>query len=228
MFFAIIGDMVASKQLPNRTEAQERLRTALEDVNWQYQDDIASDFMITLGDEFQGLLRTGEHFLELIDRIQCQIYPLRMRFGIGIGAMSTPIFRESSIGSDGPAYWAARKAISYIHDKNDYGNAKIRVEKQEVEGDEQEQLLKLVNASLKLCDRYENAWTESQQKFVRDVLLQYQYGQQGEYNQREIARKLGISPQLTNNKMKHTGLATYVEMRRSIQNMLQREWGDEE
>ena len=134
----------------------------------------------------------------------------------------------SNLSADGPAYWAARKAISYIHDKNDYGNAKIRVEKQEVEGDEQEQLLKLVNASLKLCDRYENAWTESQQKFVRDVLLQYQYGQQEEYNQREIARKLGISPQLTNNKMKHTGLVTYVEMRRSIQNMLQREWGDEE
>lgn len=43
--------------------------------------------------------------------------PYQVRFGIGVGKILTDINPELSIGADGPAYWHARKAINYIHQK---------------------------------------------------------------------------------------------------------------
>ncbi len=53
-YFAIIGDIKASKGLSGREEAQEKLKKILKYVNEVYQNNIAAKFLITLGDEFQG------------------------------------------------------------------------------------------------------------------------------------------------------------------------------
>ena len=59
MYYALIGDMVASKKLSpeERWQAQERLASALKIINGEFADTIAADFLITLGDEFQGLMK---------------------------------------------------------------------------------------------------------------------------------------------------------------------------
>lgn len=43
------------------------------------------------------------------------MYPVRLRFGIGFGEISTNIFCEAAIGTDGPAYYEARKMIEKLH-----------------------------------------------------------------------------------------------------------------
>ena len=60
--------------------------------------------MITLGDEFQGLLEITVSILEIIKYIQREIYPIKLRFGVGIGNVSTLINHEAAIGADGPAF----------------------------------------------------------------------------------------------------------------------------
>lgn len=78
---------------------------------------MAAKFLITLGDEFQGLLVKPNHLLEIIDDIQREIYPVRLRFGVGIGKITTQISPEAAIGSDGPAFYAARNIIESIHEQ---------------------------------------------------------------------------------------------------------------
>ncbi|MGB4438298.1 MAG: SatD family protein, partial [Sedimentibacter sp.] len=56
-YIAIIGDIVNSKKIDNRNDVQIKLKSLLKRIDEKYTDDIASDFMITLGDEFQGLLK---------------------------------------------------------------------------------------------------------------------------------------------------------------------------
>jgi len=63
MYFAIIGDIVESKKILNRNEAQEKLNHILKDINIEYERNIAAKFIITLGDEFQGLLSNPIHLL---------------------------------------------------------------------------------------------------------------------------------------------------------------------
>lgn len=224
MYFAIIGDIIASKMILNRSEVQNHLKKVLDQVNEEYKSDIASRFSITLGDEFQGLLHSAEHLFELLDMIQFQLYPTKIRFGIGVGDMNTEIIQETSMGSDGPAYWSARTAIEKIHEKNDYGNSKMLMQKYNA-STEEEVLLDAVNKTLKLCDRYANSWTKSQYEFVRKIIVAYRYGDNGEYNQRELAQKLEISPQLVNSKVKNTGISVYVNTKCGLENVLKEKWG---
>src|SRR3989440_8538905 len=55
---ALIGDMVGSRELlpSRRPKIQERFREFIQYLNKKYAKDILAKFVITLGDEFQGLL----------------------------------------------------------------------------------------------------------------------------------------------------------------------------
>lgn len=42
--------------------------------------------------------------MEIITEIESVLYPVNIRFGVGIGKITTEINRELSIGADGPGY----------------------------------------------------------------------------------------------------------------------------
>ncbi|RSJ92186.1 hypothetical protein D8792_02935 [Streptococcus cristatus] len=126
LYIALIGDLIESKQLKNRKQAQKDLQDMMAVLNQDYQDYLVSPFTITTGDEFQALLRPNSEVMRLIDQIALG-FPHPIRFGLGLGEIVTDINREQSIGSDGPAYWKARAAIEAIHEKNDYGSSRIAV-----------------------------------------------------------------------------------------------------
>lgn len=229
MYFAIIGDIVNSKKLTNRWIIQKELKEVLDLVNTDYKEYLVSMFSITLGDEFQGLFKNADKLLQVMDIIRCKMHPVELRFGIGIGNMNTKIIHDTSMGSDGPAYWAAREAINYIHDNNDYGYSQMYIsfyQNDRSENNYHNQLIEILNSTLCLCDRIKNSWTSSQYNFVREVFLEYRYGNNGEYCQTEIADALGVSRQMVNSKMKNTGLTSYVKAKRSVEKMLQKQWGN--
>lgn len=53
------------------------------------------------------------HLIDLINHHM----DIPIRFGVGVGSILTDINPDISIGADGPAYWHAREAIRYIHQK---------------------------------------------------------------------------------------------------------------
>ena len=83
MYYAIIGDIKNSKEIDNRYEVQNKLKKILDDINLKYKADIKANFLITLGDEFQGLLNSPAFALEIVKYIQRELYPVKLRFGIG-------------------------------------------------------------------------------------------------------------------------------------------------
>ena len=116
-YYAIIGDIKRSKKIENRCEIQEKLKKILDNVNSIYNNDISAKFLITLGDEFQGLLEITAPILEIIKYIQREIYPIKLRFGVGIGNVSTLINHEAAIGADGPAFYAASEMIEFLREQ---------------------------------------------------------------------------------------------------------------
>lgn len=83
-YIAIIGDIKNSKKIEDRNRVQKKLNEILNDINEKYQDDISAKFIITLGDEFQGLLGDGKNVIEIIEEIQWKMHPVEIRFGIGM------------------------------------------------------------------------------------------------------------------------------------------------
>ena len=116
-FAAVIGDIKDSRHLENRKEVQVHLQEILDRLNEKYKDHIVSKFLITLGDEFQGLLCGGEHILDMVNEIRMEMYPVRLRFGIGFGQITTDIKSEMALGADGPGYYRAREAVELLKER---------------------------------------------------------------------------------------------------------------
>ncbi len=55
-YVAVIGDIRRSRHIAERGLLQEQLETALGGANERFAADVAAGFVLTLGDEFQGLL----------------------------------------------------------------------------------------------------------------------------------------------------------------------------
>ena len=66
-------------------------------INQSYDDIIAANFIISLGDEFQGLLCQQEKVFEIINDIEMNMFPIKIRFGIGVGKIDTDILKKQHI-----------------------------------------------------------------------------------------------------------------------------------
>ena len=134
-YVAIIGDVRDSRLLENRGAVQEQLKSVLTKINRLYAEDISAKFMITLGDEFQGLLGAGKNAIQIVEYIQREMYPVEIRFGLGIGEITTEINAEMAIGADGPGYYCARNAIEYLKDNEGRKRNVVCDVRIEIEGD---------------------------------------------------------------------------------------------
>jgi hypothetical protein len=218
MYIAIIGDLIKSKEIKSRAEVQSKLRLTLDNVNRTFASSIASDFTITLGDEFQGVLNHGTAILEMIDRIKFEMKPVEIRFGIGLGDIVTEIDRNQSLGADGPAYWNAREAILNVEENNDYDTSKVYIV-----GIKETQWLNVVNESLRMCDYLESKWRESQAEFMH--LMIKNYGYDIDIKQKNISLNFNMSSQMVNKKIQNTGYYHYVRLKRAIGSMIESEMG---
>lgn len=109
-YLAIIGEVVGSREVEDRRNLQQRLRVAVDRANRLYTDSITAGFVLTIGDEFQGLLKDVEGVDKLLADIRASVHPIELRFGLGIGGLDTPL-ENVALGMDGPCFHRARTAI---------------------------------------------------------------------------------------------------------------------
>ncbi|MBP7176577.1 MAG: hypothetical protein KBA53_10265 [Thermoclostridium sp.] len=167
-YIAVIGDIVSSKRIPERKEIQDKLTSLLNDINKAYPRNIASQFMITLGDEFQGLLHTGDNVLEMLETIEREMHPVKMRFGIGVGGITTDINPEVPLGADGPAYHHARRMIQELKSaEKKKMESKLNMK---IEIETYPEITELVNTIFTLNTVLKEKWTDRQRQIIGEYL----------------------------------------------------------
>lgn len=137
-YLVIIGDIVKSRNIKDREKFQENFQKIIEKefkiIEVFETNAIISSFTVTIGDEFQGVLRNASHLFKFTDDLEYglnstlanentnrnleakQSYALR--YGIGIGDITTKINKTAAIGMDGPAFYNARKSIDKAKKNN--------------------------------------------------------------------------------------------------------------
>jgi hypothetical protein len=95
-----------------RRVLQKQFSGVIASLNRDYRKTIASKFVITLGDEFQGLLISATTVSDLIWRLEQDLPQREFRVGIGLGRLDTPL-QNYAINIDGPALHTARAAIEH-------------------------------------------------------------------------------------------------------------------
>ena len=164
--YAVIADIVGSRTLTNRADAQRIFEAALERASEGLA--LLQAPYPTVGDEFQAVAYTLEDALLLTLRAQLLLpSQLQLRFGIGAGRIeefASGVHRQapahgrgadSAALQDGSAWWAARAAINRAHDVQDASNPFIRtwfMAHASVESEFSSHCLTCINAMLSLRD----------------------------------------------------------------------------
>ncbi len=172
-YCAIIGDINKSRSLANRDKIQRNFHKAITVINREYKKDIAAKFLITLGDEFQGVLASATLSYQCVRRMQELMAPVQFTFGIGIGTISTS-FNTNTIAMDGEVFHRARRALEEAKKK-----------KSLLRFDFNHTALPLTNAVAELIDKHQ-CRLSSRQRTVAALMKEHN-------NQSKVAKILKVS-----------------------------------
>lgn len=125
----VIGDLVKSRQVTDRSGLQTRFVNAIANCNASL-DDVLSPYTVTLGDEFQVVLASAARvFVDLTaiaaallgapDTTSHDAASASIRFSLAVGELTTPLNPEQAIGMDGPAFHASRSGIEQLKRSGD-------------------------------------------------------------------------------------------------------------
>ena len=205
MYLALIADVIDSKMVQERFDLQKQVEKTLQKMNELFGDYLASRFTLTLGDEFQALLEVDAPVFQIIDTLRLELNPTQLRFGIGLGEIVTAIDPLQSVGADGPAYWNARAAINFVHQKNDYGNTQIYFSS----GKENQDFF--VNALIASGEAIRSSWRDSQEEILLDLLKRSVYSET--FSQQDLAQSLAINPSALSKRLKSSSIRVYLRGR---------------
>jgi hypothetical protein len=191
---ALIGDMVGSRELPRkqRPKIQERFKEFIQYLNKRYANEILSRFVITLGDEFQGLLLSVTPIPDLMWDIEHRFSDRDLRVGVGFGVLYTPIHKEA-INVDGPALYNARTAIETARSKRSLGGVFFGFG----------EIDQVMNGMARILSFHRSTLTQQQLRIAELM-------RRG-LTQMEAADQLNISRQAINKQVRSMGWGAYVE-----------------
>jgi SatD family (SatD) len=202
---ALIGDIVASRQLDprQRTALQRRLEQLLDAMNRQYRDALAAKFLLTLGDEFQGVLTRGDVVPDIVWQLETGLRQIDVRIAIGLGTLNPP-FKDVALGMDGPAFHQAREAIELSRKRRLKGGVFAGF------GDDDP----VLNGFARILRYVREGFTERQLDTA--ALLR------GGIRQTEVADRLGVTRQMVNVRVKGSGWDAYAEAEHGWRRVLAR------
>jgi DNA-binding CsgD family transcriptional regulator len=192
---AVIADMVKSRDIPSseRAKLQERFTNLIEDLNKKYHRLLLSRFVITLGDEFQGLLLSASPLPDILWDLESDFSDRELRVGVGFGVLHTPAHRYA-MNVDGPVLHNARAAITKAREKSALGGVFFGFG---------EVLDPILNGLARILWFHRSRFTAQQRKTIE--LLR-----QG-LSQSEIAERLKVSRQAISKQVSSAGWSAYVE-----------------
>jgi SatD family protein len=205
-YIAIIADMVRSRDLPRsrRRVLQKQFGVLIVNLNRNYRKTVASRFVITLGDEFQGILNSSAMIPDLLWHLEQDFPGRELRVGLGFGTLDTPL-QKDAINIDGPVLHLARVAIDQAKKSHALGGVFRGF------GD----LDGILNALARLLWFHRSLWTRSQRRIAGLI-------RQG-MSQTQVAKKLRIRRQVVSRQVLASGCFQYIAAENAWRMILERQ-----
>lgn len=205
-YIAVIADMVRSRDLPpaRRRLLQKRFSRLIDNLNQHHRKTLASKFIITLGDEFQGVLNSAGSIPDLIWHLEQDFPERELRVGIGFGTLDTPL-QKYAINMDGPVLHLARAAIDYAKKTKTLGGIFRGFG----------ELDDILNGLSGLLWFQRSRWTPAQ----RNIAGLLRKGM----SQTQVAKKLRVSKQVVSRQVLAAGCFQYIAAENAWRMILQKQ-----
>ena len=115
MYFILTCDLVRSREITRRLEAQEELKNAIDLINGVFKETILAPFVIVWGDSFQVVLKSLSGFYSILETFEENL-SVKFRCGIGIGRITTN-FSPNTLEMDGPAFHRSQEALEFAKEE---------------------------------------------------------------------------------------------------------------
>ncbi|MCK4836865.1 MAG: hypothetical protein KAT17_09515 [Candidatus Aminicenantes bacterium] len=202
-YICLNGDVIGSN-FSKYSEYLNKLPDILKQMNKELNPLVP--FQMFAGDEFQGLLQTGQNIFKYIDFLEYHLFPLRFRIGIGIGLISTEI-KSSTQTMRGSAFVLARKAIELARKNKSLYYL------------ESDQKLNGIGTILNLMGFIKKRWTE---KVVFRRYMLYNHYQ----SIVRVAEKEKVSKEAVNKMIRNYGIRELQQAIDNIQKMINKVYLD--
>ena len=204
-YIVLIGDIIGSKKIPRRENFQRGFQRIIQKTNEEYRNHFLSPLTVTLGDEFQGVLKNADAMFLLLHFVQINLLEqtpdLHIRFSISYGEIDTDINRESAIGMDGSAFHLAREGIEYSKQEERLFFFRSELPENEI-----------INDLLNFVDITISAWNT-----IRIGILHHH--RRG-LTQKRIRELVGISQSAVSQNLNQPGMQAVLRAERSLENYL--------
>lgn len=192
-YVALIGDLVGSRDMDDRSSVQELVRQAIDELNEELGETTVAPITLTGGDEWKTLIDKPSRVVDVIDRMSDALHPLQVRWGAGRGELHTPLVEE--VGAlDGPCFHYARAAIEEASREKKWVHVKGFLPLHD----------EVLSALFSVLGALRTSWTDHQIEYIRAVRGR---------TQKEAARELGLDRTTV---ARGLGRAHYAEYRRGI------------
>jgi hypothetical protein len=161
-YVIVMADIIGSSDVDGK-ELMEEFSDLVEKTNRSFQDIILSPLTITLGDEFQGVVKQVTGAVDIIFYLdeQCLDAGIRLRHVIEYGEIDTDLNTERAHGMLGDGLTSAREQLERLKDSS---------QEIAVEGFENESWVRQINLAFQLYRSFYNSWHEKDHKIAYDFI----------------------------------------------------------
>lgn len=204
MVIAVIADIVGSRRLRDRAQAQRVFDATIARVEREHPLAL-QPLQPTVGDEQQGVYRTLDDALAGVLLLQLALPEgIEFRYGIGIGEIHAIESAHREL-TDGPGWWAAREAIETVHARQERAVPTARSWIVAAPGQDEvmDSQVSTGNAYLLARDAVVVRMTERERRLA--------YGRIGGHSQSALAEQEGITQPAVSKALRSSGAAALLD-----------------
>ena len=204
-YYVLMADIVGSRDSVDSVKLANSFGDLVSNCNEIYKDEMVSPLTITLGDEFQGVIKNECSAYKIISWIEENRWkkevPIVLRYVLEFDNIETEINEDVAYGMMGPALTNARHNLMSLKEKGEWMDVGKKIEESE---------LKKIQLNLYLS--HTRNWKWSDKDLIEGFLDSMDY--------KEVAEKLNKNRSLMWKRYNSLEIDKYFKLKRSLELLL--------